>query len=111
MAEQDNWRLDQDDLTFLTDVEKETLSQLEKLVQSPGWEIVTAWAKANAEEQTHFLINARSWDENRVAWAGRFVYNQLANFEQVLLSEFKVMAQQRAVERAKDASEEDEELV
>jgi hypothetical protein len=110
MAETENWRLDQEDLARLTDLEKDTLNTLEKLVESPGWKLVDAWAKASADEQLGYLINAGNWEQNRMAYAARFVYLQLANFEQVMTSEFKLKSMQRAQEIEEKAEVEEREL-
>lgn len=106
----ESWRLDQDEIVLLTDVEKETLNVLEKLVATPGWAIVQKWASINADEQLGYLINASSWEQNRLAWAARFVYMQLANFEQVMTSDFKLKALNRKAEIIEKEEEEAREL-
>lgn len=93
-------------LSLLTDQQRERYNKLESLFEHPGWKIVQEFAETSAGSQAERSLNARTWDEHRLATGARMAFAQVANLPVVTENEFSNLAAQQA--QAKEETEEDE---
>lgn len=85
--------LDLNALKHLTDAQKESYMKAEKFFASEFWPWLQTWAKANAAQQLDRVINAETWEFNRLAYGARFAYDTMANLENITNYEFEQLAQ------------------
>ena len=100
--------LDMTELQHLTAEQKTAYMEAEKMFASDFWPWVRNWAERNAAEQADRLINASTWDFNRVATGARYAFTLLSKLEEVTESEFAALAKQALeAEAEKDSGEEE----
>lgn len=86
--------MDQEQLSYLTDQQKERWQILENLFAHPGWNLIVQFLEIEAENQNIRAANAASWDENRLAVGARAAYAQLAKLAESTEHEFALLAEQ-----------------
>jgi len=89
--------LSMEEIGLLSDTQKQRYAELERLFEQPAWNTVKLWATNNAREQEVRLINAATWDENRIAAGARAAYLHVLNIEEVTEHEFRLLGQQNVV--------------
>jgi hypothetical protein len=92
-------------ISFLTDEQRERYKQLEEVFNLPGWDILKEFASASISAQAQRALNAQNWNEHQLATGARFAFTQLLNLQEVTENEFANLAAQAAA-----AEEEDDEL-
>jgi len=95
-------------LQYLTAEQKDKYMSLQRLFQSPGWDIVVAWARANAEEAQRRQLAAASWDQANVARGATLAFRMIQDLETGTDNEFAALAAQ-AKERITLGDEEEHE--
>jgi hypothetical protein len=79
--------------------------RLERLFASPGWKDVEAWILVNKMESVGRVLNASSWEQNRVAHGARLAFQMMEEMPQATELEFEQMA-----DTARNAIQEDDAL-
>lgn len=75
-------QLDEAQLNALKPSERARYMSLEQLFSQPGWKVVVALAKQNAEEQRNRAAFANSWADNRLAIGNSAAWNAIAQLEE-----------------------------
>lgn len=97
--------LDVEDLALLPDEHKTRYRLLEELFGSEGWKWIKAWAVANADERLNRLINAQSWESNRIETGARFAYLHLLNMEEETDGAYRAMIEDIRFEATQQVEE------
>lgn len=100
--------LDIQQLHLLTDQQKAAYMQAEKMFSSDFWIWMQKWAEDNAAEQRERVVNAATWDFNRVATGARYAFELLANLEKVTETEFANVAAQAAESKESEVEQDNE---
>lgn len=89
--------MDQAHLNLLSDEQKARYTALSRTFESPGWQEIEAWAKAQADDQLQRAAHSASWDQNRVAYGAFLVYSQVSALRARMEHEFEQLAAEAAV--------------
>jgi len=92
-------------LSFLNDEQRDRYNKLEDLFDHPGWKILEEFAQASVTAQAQRALNASNWNEHQLATGARFAFMQMLQLPEVTENEFANLAAQAAA-----AQEEDDEL-
>jgi hypothetical protein len=79
--------------TNLTPEQQARYKELEKLFTSPGWALFKEFAELEAKMQLDRLVNASSWDQNRLATGARAAYTHVANLQEITELQFSQLAE------------------
>lgn len=74
--------LDEAQLNALPPADRARYMALEHLFAQPGWKIVVALAKANAEAQVKAAAFAKDWPSSRLAIGNGAAWDQIAKLEE-----------------------------
>jgi hypothetical protein len=74
--------LDQAQLNALSPADRNRYNALEHLFAQPGWRIVVALAKENAEAQVRAAAFAKDWATNRLAVGNGAAWNAIVQLEE-----------------------------
>lgn len=97
--------LNESQLAFLTDQQRERYNSLEKLFEHPGWQVVSEFLESSVAEQSNRVINAQNWDTHRLATGARLAFAQILNLPQITEQEFSTLAAQAATAAEVDEEE------
>ena len=100
--------LDLQQLQLLNDQQKAAYMHSEKMFASEFWPWIKQWAEANAAEQRERVVNAATWDFNRVATGARYAFELLANLEKVTEAEFANVAEAAAEAKESEVEQDNE---
>ena len=85
-------QLDMEQLNALPPADRNRYLALEKLFAMPGWKIVVALAKQNAEGAMRRAAFANTWADNRLAIGSGYAWNELAELETATEKTYATMA-------------------
>lgn len=83
-------------LSFLTDEQRERYAALESLFDLPGWKIVSEFLSASVTAQSTRALNATSWNEHQLATGARHAFAQVLHLPEVTEAEFASLAAEAA---------------
>ena len=92
-------------LKHLGEQETKNFLAFEELFGSDGWKLVLHYANQQSINEGFNGANAKSWEDNRVAFGARKTWDHLLNMESVVMSLFAdaaTTAQAAAEEEAED---------
>ena len=96
--------IDMETLKFLSDGQKQSYMDYEKLIDMPGWARFKEYLTRAADEQMKRLIHAPSWEINRAAAGAFAAYNNVLEFETILDAEYTNYAVENGL-KSKDDGE------
>lgn len=91
--------MDQLAINELSAAEAEQYKVLESLFAHPGWAKIVKWAEAEQAQQTARQLNAKNWEDNRVAYGAAAAFARLQNLQEATEHEFEALAIARRAER------------
>lgn len=77
-----------EDYHLLPEAEQDRYMKLERLFMSEGWQLISEWAEAKAQEIILRQANASSWDDHNALRGARLVYTEISNLDEVTEREF-----------------------
>lgn len=80
--------LNEETLAALPDEYKSRYRALEAMFGSEGWGWVKVWATAHQQEQLLRIVNAGSWEDNRIAKGGLLTFERILGIEQEVEAEY-----------------------
>lgn len=86
--------MDLNDLKYLSDGSKEVYNALTRMFESEHWKAVVHWADTNAKEQVERIVNAQTWDVNRLATGERAAFLKIVHLEATTENEFLSLVDQ-----------------
>lgn len=89
-------------ISFLTDEQRERYSALESLFEQPGWKIVSEFLTASVAAQSARALNATTWNEHQLATGARHAFAQVLQLPEVTETEFANLAAESATNAAED---------
>jgi hypothetical protein len=102
--------VDSNQLNSLTVEQRAAYMKLERLFEQDGWKDVEVWALKNLEEATARQLNARTWDESRVAFGMRTAFIMIAALKEDTEKRFALLAEE-AAEREEGGKERTEQAL
>ena len=88
--------MDLEQIKSLTDEQKERYMALTRIFEMPGWAHIQKWAELNYEDARDRGSAAGTWEQNRIAFGERIVYDVLRKMEDITEREYTLIAEQNA---------------
>ena len=86
-------------LSVLTDDEKARYVRAEQGFESDFWKFIKTMAEEQSESALYRGANSQSWDENRISYGSRLVWEYLAKLDETYEKEFTQVAEARLLQQ------------
>lgn len=94
--------MDQEQIKYLTDEQRDRYKKMADLFEMPGWEVLKNWARINADEARDRGASATSWEMNRIAFGERIVYDIIKQLDEINEREYSVLADENRARAEED---------
>ena len=79
-------------MKWLSEVQAERFVQLEETFATPGWKILSEWARVKSLEAFSMAANANTWEECKEAQGAKKAMEDVSDWDKLFLQEFKLAA-------------------
>lgn len=79
-------------MKWLNDVERDRFVKLQETFESSGWRLLREYAHAQVAMNGIAGANAKTWEENRVAFGTRQAWDAVARLEDEFMNAFELSA-------------------
>ena len=93
--------MEQEEVSFLSateiaqhlgEKELDRFLKLQELFETPGWKLLQEYAQAQAFAALTAGAAAQSWEQNRVQYGMRLVWDDISNMDTRMMNEFEQLA-------------------
>jgi len=95
-----------DIMANLDEVQRERFVMFQETFETSGWQLFREWARGKVLEAENNGVNAKSWEDNRVAFGVRAAWIEVYNMAERTMAEFEQVAlsnqEEISIEEAQD---------
>jgi ethanolamine ammonia-lyase small subunit len=92
-------------MKWLNDAERDRFVKLQETFESDGWKILREYAQAQVAMNGIAGANAKTWEENRVAYGTRSAWDSVSRLEDEFMNAFELSAREAQQSQAESIQE------